>query len=71
MKKMFTKSLCIYMLVALVGTFVAIFILQTLTNRSSNMAESKEKLEVVKEKIASNEEEIEKLTNNLGENNLA
>lgn len=71
MKKMFTKSLCIYMLVALVVTFVAIFILQTLTNRSSNMAESKEKLEVVKEKIASNEEEIEKLTNNLGENNLA
>lgn len=39
MKKMFTKSLCIYMLVALVVTFVAIFILQTLTNRSSNMAE--------------------------------
>lgn len=71
MKKMFTKSLCTYMLVAFVITIGAIFILQTFANRSANMSESKEKLATVKEKIAGNNEEIERLTNNLGENNLA
>lgn len=71
MKKMFTKRLCIYMFTALVVTIAAIFVLQTFTNRSSNLSESREKLAAVKEKIAGNEKEIEKLTNNLGENNLA
>lgn len=71
MKKMFTKSLCLYMLVAFVITIAAIFILQTFATKSSNMSESREKLEVVREKIAGNEEEIQRLTENLGENNLA
>lgn len=71
MKKMFTKSLCLYMLAAFVITIAAIFILQTFANQSSNMSESREKLEVVREKIAGNEEEIQRLTDNLGENNLA
>lgn len=71
MKKMFTKSLCIYMLAAFVITIVAIFTLQTLTNQSNNMSESREKLETVKEKLSANDEEIQRLTSNLGENNLA
>ncbi|MGN0169358.1 MAG: methyl-accepting chemotaxis protein [Lachnospiraceae bacterium] len=71
MKKIFTKSLCAYMLVAFAVTIVAIFSLQTLTSRSNNRAESAEKLATVKEKLAANDEEIDRLTNNLGENNLA
>ena len=71
MKKIFTKSLCTYMLIAFVITIVAIFSLQTFTSRSNNMAESSEKLATVKEKLAANGEEIARLTNNLGENNLA
>ena len=71
MKKMFTKSLCIYMLAAFFITIVAIFTLQTFTTQSNNMQESKEKLAAVKEKLAGNDAEIQKLTKNLGENNLA
>ncbi len=71
MKKLFTKRLCLYMSVAFVITIAAIFILQTFTNQSSNQAESRDKLAMVKEKLAGNDAEIEKLTNNLGENNLA
>lgn len=71
MKKMFTKSLCIYMLAAFLITIVAIFALQTFTNRSSNMSESREKLAAVKEKLSANDAEIQRLTSNLGENNLA
>lgn len=71
MKKMFTKSLCIYMLAAFFITIVAIFTLQTFTTQSNNMQESREKLATVKEKLADNDAEIQKLTKNLGENNLA
>lgn len=71
MKKMFTKRLCSYMLVALVVTITFIFSLQTLVARSSNASLSREKLASVKEKLVSNGEEIKKLTNNLSENNLA
>ena len=71
MKKMFTKSLCIYMMAAFLITIVAIFALQTFTNRSSNMSESREKLAAVKEKLSANDVEIQRLTSNLGENNLA
>lgn len=71
MKKMFTKSLCIYMLAAFFITIVAIFTLQTFNTQSNNMQESKEKLATVKEKLAGNDAEIQKLTKNLGENNLA
>lgn len=59
------------MLIAFVITIVAIFSLQTITSRNNNMSESSEKLATVKEKLAANDEEIARLTNNLGENNLA
>jgi len=71
MKKMFTKSLCVYMLAALVITILAIFMFQTFVTKNSNMSSSREKLQSVKEKLAGNDEEIARLTNNLGENNLA
>lgn len=71
MKKIFTKKLCIYMGVALLVTVVAIFGLQTVVTRSTNTKSSLEKLESVKEKLNSNQEEVDHLTENLGENSLA
>ena len=71
MKKIFTQRLFIYMIVALTVTIAAIFILQTITNRHSNMASSQSKLADVREKLAGNEENIAQLTENLGQNNLA
>lgn len=71
MKKMFTKRLCVYMLVAFVVTITAIFIFESFVSQSNNTTQSRDKLEAVKEKLASNDEEILRLTTNLGENNLA
>lgn len=71
MKKVFTKNLCIYMLLALVVSVIFIFSLQTIIIKQSNTKSSQEKLAVVKEKLESNQQEIEKLTESVGENNLA
>lgn len=71
MKKIFTKNLCIYMILALVVTVVAIFSLQTVIISKDNTESSHEKLELVKEKLKSNQEEIDNLVDNLGENSLA
>lgn len=71
MKKIFTKNLFIYMLAAFIVTITAIFTLQTFISKSNNLTLSQNKLEDVKEKLVSNEENIQKLTNSLGENNLA
>ena len=71
MKKIFTKSLCTYMIIGMAVAVVAIFILQTITTSISNTASSREKLYTVKEKLESNQEEIDRLTENLGENSLA
>ena len=59
------------MALALVISLVAIFILQTITTKSNNEKLCRDKLETVKEKLDSNQEEIDRLTANLGENNLA
>ncbi len=71
MKKMFTKRLATYMVAALVITIVFIFMLQTFVAQSTNTTSAIEKLTLVKEKLISNDKEIEKLTNSLSENNLA
>lgn len=71
MKKIFTKNLCMYMIIGMVAAVVAIFILQTVATRINNTSDSREKLATVKEKLESNQEEIDKLTENLGENSLA
>jgi len=59
------------MAVAFVATIIFLFSLQTIVARNNNTNSAIEKLEVVKEKLLSNDREIEKLTNSLGENNLA
>lgn len=71
MKKIFTQKLFTYMIAAFTVTIAAIFILQTFTNRRSNMESSKNKLADVREKLADNEATIAQLTENLGQNNLA
>lgn len=71
MKKIFTKNLCMYMLIGMVAAVVAVFILQTITTQISNTSDSREKLATVKERLKSNQEEIDRLTKDLGENSLA
>ena len=71
MKKIFTRRLFIYMVVALTVTIIAIFTLQTVTNNYNNTASSKDKLADVRVKLTDNEENVAQLTQNLGENNLA
>lgn len=71
MKKIFTQRLFAYMLAALIITITAVFVLQTVITQRNNIVSSRDKLENVKEKLVSNEENIERLTNNLSEDNLA
>ncbi len=71
MKKMFTKRLAGYMVAALVVTIAFIFGLQTIVAQNTNSSSASEKLNLVKEKLISNDTEIAKLTNSLSENNLA
>lgn len=71
MKKIFTQKLFAYMIVALVATIAAIFILQTFTNRYNNTASSQSKLVDVRERLAENDAIVAQLTENLGQNNLA
>ena len=71
MKKMFTKKLLFYMAIAFMITTIFIFGLQTVVAQKNNENSAVEKLEMVKEKLKTNDTEIEKLTNSLAENNLA
>lgn len=71
MKKIFTKKLFIYMLAAFVVTIIAIFAIQTIIIQRNNSVSSQNKLQDVKEKLADNEENIKRLTDNLGQDNLA
>ena len=71
MKKIFTQRLFTYMLAAFIVTITAIFVLQTVIIQRSNTASSRDKLQDVKEKLVSNEENIERLTTNLSADNLA
>ena len=71
MKKIFTTRLFTYMLAAFLVTIIAIFGLQTFLIQRSNLVSGQDKLEAVKEKLESNEENVKRLTDNLGEDNLA
>lgn len=71
MKKIFTQRLFYYMLIALIFTITAIFVLQTFVSQANNNSLSHEKLESVKQKLASNETNIAQLTENLSRDNLA
>ncbi len=71
MKKIFTQRLFCYMLAALLITITAIFALQTVVSQTGNTSASRDKLEAVREKLADNEANIQQLTDNLGQDNLA
>lgn len=71
MKKIFTKRLSMYMLAAFLITIIAIFLLQTVVSERNNTASAMTKLEDVKSKLEGNEENIERLKENLSEDNLA
>lgn len=71
MKKIFTRRLFIYMLAAFLVTITAIFTMQTFVSKRNNTLTSQNKLADVKEKLLDNEENVERLTENLGKNNLA
>ncbi len=71
MKKLFTKRLCLYMVIAFSVTIAAVFGLQTYANWRDHIISSQSKLEDVRERLADNEESVVRLTNNLNQNNLA
>ena len=71
MKKMFTKRLLSYMAAAFAVIIIFIFALQTIITKKNNVDSAVEKLETVREKLLSNNNEIKQLTDSLGENNLA
>ena len=71
MKKFFNKTLAVFMIIALVASLLVIFAVQTVSTKNTNAKSGRDKLEQVRAKLDSNQEEIEKLTTNLGENNLA
>ncbi len=71
MKKIFTRNLFVYMLIALLVTICAIFTLQTFVSNQDNTNNSLDKLATVKEKLMANDQQIAQLTETLGQNNLA
>ncbi len=70
MKKIFTKSLCICMVLALLINIAAVAFIQMLVSEQSHSTDSYETLERVKERISDNDVVIEKLTQTVGEDNL-
>lgn len=71
MKKIFTRSLCICMAIALIINIAVVAFIQMLVSRRNNTTSSEEKLNYVKEVLAKNDENILQLTETLGENNLS
>lgn len=71
MKKIFTKNLCICMIIAMLATIIAVASIQTVVGRSSNTKSSREKLKTVEGKLSENDEQVAQLTDTLGQNNLA
>ena len=71
MKKIFTKRLFVYMAVAFLVTIAAIFLIQTVIIQHNNLSSSQAKLEDVKQKLVSNDDNVKRLKDNLSEDNLA
>lgn len=71
MKKIFTRSLCICMAIALIINIAVVAFIQMLVSQRNNLTSSEEKLNYVKEVLAKNDENILQLTETLGENNLS
>ena len=71
MKKIFTKSLCFCMAAALIVNIGVAAFIQMLVSKQNHMANSTKSLEIVRERLVKNDEDIADLKNTLGENNLA
>lgn len=71
MKKIFTRSLCFCMAVALVISIAVVVIIQMLVLKQNNTENSYVRLESVKDRLAENDENIAQLTKMLGEDNLS
>ena len=71
MKKIFTRSLCICMMAALIINIAVVALLQMVVMEQTHTQSSYERLEAVKETLAKNDENIAQLKQSLGENNLA
>lgn len=71
LKKIFTKRLFTYMVVAFLVTIIAAFSFLTLSNWYTNTNSSKSKLVDVRQKLANNKVTVAQLTETLGQNNLA
>lgn len=71
MKKMFTRRLLIYMLAAFVIVVAGIFVLRTVSIQSSNTTAAQNKLDDVRDKLSTNDENIKRLTDNVSSDNLA
>lgn len=71
MKKIFTKRLIIYMLIALIVVIAGLFTLRTVSTRINNTVTAESKLSDVKDKLSGNAENIQRLTDNLSSNSLA
>lgn len=71
MKKIFTRKLIIYMLIALITVIVGLFTLRTVSTKITNTSSAESKLSDVKDKLVSNAENVQRLTDNLSSNSLA
>lgn len=71
MRKIISKHLALYMLLALAITVLCIFSMQTYLNRKDNTNSSYEKLETVREKLKSNNEVVQRLKESLSDSALA
>lgn len=71
MKKIFTRSLCLCMAVALIINIAVVALIQILVSQQNSTATSYKSLETVKERLAKNDEDIVSLKETVGQNNLA
>ena len=71
MKKMFTKYLCFYMVLAMILTILCLFGFQTLTCNYNNENNAQERIAAVKDKLQTNNSDIASLTQSLSDNSLA
>lgn len=71
MREKLSKHLIFCMVLAMVGTIILVLVIQTIAVNGSMNTDAREKLELVKQKLDSNQADIERLTGNVGENNLA
>lgn len=71
MKKIFTRRLIIYMLIALIVVIAGLFTLRTVSTGINNTAAAESKLSDAKDKLSGNAENIQRLTDNLSSNSLA